>query len=1261
MTEAVSATTLEPYLPRLTAAWARERPDERVRELDATLVSVDLSGFTALSERLAAKGRAGSEELILVISGVFEGLIGITLRHGGDVLKFRGDALLILFEGEGHAERACRASVDMQWFIEHAGSTMSSVGPVSLRMSTGVHTGTVHAFLLDATHRELMVTGPATTATFRLEDASQAGEVLVSEATAAAVDPAWLGERREEGILLTLEAAKDDDAAGETPAAAEVDLEPYVPKALRAQLAFARGEAEHRQATVAFLKYAGIDDVIDAEGAEGALEQLQQIATVVSRVCDELDITWLESDIDVNAGKIYLTAGAPASSGADEERMLRALRAILDEKLPLSLRAGVNRGPIFAGDIGATARRTYAVMGDAVNLAARLVARAQPGGLLATGEVLDRSATQFETEGQPILVKGKERAVTAYSVGRVTGVREEQAAQVLPVVGREPELTQLQEAVNAARMRQGRLVEIVGETGIGKTRLVEELKLLAVGFNQLTANCERYATQVPFYPFRENLRPLAGIMPGLSSEEAGAHLQGFIPAVMPDLAPWLPLLAIPFDAKVEMTPETEAIDEKFRRDKLHETLEQFFLRMFLMPTLMVFEDAQWMDDASRFALQHLMANPLGRPWLVVVTRRADGEPVAVDEARRAATWSARRGGGGAARALGGRRPAASAGHSHGVRGPVRRQPALRARARCGRARRSGHRHAAGVDRNAPHRADRRARRRRPHAAALRIGHRAELRPRAPARDPGRRARGRGRARPLAAARRVRRLGGRRRAALPPGPVPRDRLRGALVPPPARHPPPRRRRRSSGAPATAPTRRRGSSRCTSSRLRSTSGRGATRSWRATTRGRRSRTPSRPSCTTARSRRPISSSSTRPKWRLWPKRSGTCPSSSRRTSGPTRPTGGPRRSPRTRPRSHACSGSAASSASGRASTTRRSAGTSGRSSSSAPTATPHAARTLSSATAGVRFRQGEFALAIDHAKTAIGLAEAGADPRAVGHGHYLVDIALTRLGTPDPTRRERALPLLEEAGDLVGQSSLHNNAGVAAYYLGDWDDAVQHYRRSGELSARAGDVVNAARASNNEAEILSDQGRLDEARVLLEEAQRVWRAARYPIGAALATANLGRVAARARRFEDAHQLFEEAAAGFLEIGASSFVHENAARMLECLVLEGRYADARELLDATRTEAEAVGERGVLASLERSAGYAVVQARQPGGTARLHFDRSLELARELEARYEIALTLRALADTKLADDVDAARRESEDLLEQLGVLSLTTPPLP
>ena len=77
--------------------------------------------------------------------------------------------------------------------------------------------------------------------------------------------------------------------------------------------------------------------------------------------------------------------------------MLRGLRAILDADSALTLRAGVNRGPAFAGDIGASARRAYAVMGDTVNLAARLAARAEPGEILATGEVLERSRTQFET------------------------------------------------------------------------------------------------------------------------------------------------------------------------------------------------------------------------------------------------------------------------------------------------------------------------------------------------------------------------------------------------------------------------------------------------------------------------------------------------------------------------------------------------------------------------------------------------------------------------------------------------------------------------------------------------------------------------------------------------------------------------------------------------------------------------------------------------------------------------------------------------
>ena len=100
----------------------------------------------------------------------------------------------------------------------------------------------------------------------------------------------------------------------------------------------------------------------------------------------------------MNACKLYLTAGAPSSTGDDAEGMVRGLREILAVDVELPLRAGVNRGNVFTGDIGATSRRTYAVMGDAVNLAARLTARAAPGELLATADVLDRARTAYASD-----------------------------------------------------------------------------------------------------------------------------------------------------------------------------------------------------------------------------------------------------------------------------------------------------------------------------------------------------------------------------------------------------------------------------------------------------------------------------------------------------------------------------------------------------------------------------------------------------------------------------------------------------------------------------------------------------------------------------------------------------------------------------------------------------------------------------------------------------------------------------------------------
>ena len=95
-----------PFIPRLTLEWLRDSPEQRWLELEGTLAFIDISGFTAMSERLSSQGRAGAEEVTEVMNATFEALLDVAYAEGGGLLKFGGDALLLLYDDEDHAPRA---------------------------------------------------------------------------------------------------------------------------------------------------------------------------------------------------------------------------------------------------------------------------------------------------------------------------------------------------------------------------------------------------------------------------------------------------------------------------------------------------------------------------------------------------------------------------------------------------------------------------------------------------------------------------------------------------------------------------------------------------------------------------------------------------------------------------------------------------------------------------------------------------------------------------------------------------------------------------------------------------------------------------------------------------------------------------------------------------------------------------------------------------------------------------------------------------
>ena len=258
---------LTPFVPRVVVDWLRTDPTALWRELEGTLAFVDISGFTALNERLAQKGKLGAEEVTEVMNRTFERLLDVAYAFGGGLLKFGGDALLLFFTGDDHAARACDAAYGMRTALEELGEPQTSVGPVTLKMHVGIHADTFDFFLVGESHRELLLTGPGVTRTVAMESGAEAGEILVSEETAARLPEEILGEAKEGGRLLTL-AAGASGGIEPLPPLEGVDLATCVPGPIRRVVADGRAESEHRQASVAFVHFGGVDALLAESGAE---------------------------------------------------------------------------------------------------------------------------------------------------------------------------------------------------------------------------------------------------------------------------------------------------------------------------------------------------------------------------------------------------------------------------------------------------------------------------------------------------------------------------------------------------------------------------------------------------------------------------------------------------------------------------------------------------------------------------------------------------------------------------------------------------------------------------------------------------------------------------------------------------------------------------------------------------------------------------------------------------------------------------------
>jgi predicted ATPase/class 3 adenylate cyclase len=610
------------YVPRLLPAWAAAEPGPAHRVVDGSLLLFDITGFTPLTERLARRGREGAEELSNLLDAVFSQLLMDAEDEGADLLKWGGDALLLLFDGPDHGCRAARAALRMQRALAQTGRATTSIGRVKLRASAGVETGPVHLVLAGnpAHHRELVLLGPTATGVTMLEHSAGMGEVLVGDATAADLGPGLVRPHAGSGHLL---------AGAPTPAnpirQPEVQPMPAViqqllPPQLWAYLSQPSREPEHRTVAVAFLRFDETDTVLAEDGLEVLTTAVDEVLRNVQEASAAHEISFSDTDVDMNGGKILLVGGAPRSAGDDTDRLLTAVCEAVNRAGRLPLRAGISQGRVFTGDTGSPTRRTYSVKGDAVNLAARLAAHAASGSILMAADVLEHTRRSYAVNDAPMAsLKGKSKPVPVVTLLQPLEPRRQQdTGDVL--IGRAAEMAILRAATEQLIKGSGGVIEMVGEPGLGKTRLVDETVAQAGNVPVLRCDCERTGAGTPYTPVRRLLHQVLGTSSGMDPSAVAKCLQDCVAAAAPELVPWVSLLGVVLDVTLPPSPQVAELEEEHRAERVPEIVADMLERMVPTPMTLVVEDSHLADPASEGVLVAIARRTERQPWLLLVTR-----------------------------------------------------------------------------------------------------------------------------------------------------------------------------------------------------------------------------------------------------------------------------------------------------------------------------------------------------------------------------------------------------------------------------------------------------------------------------------------------------------------------------------------------------------------------------------------------------------------------------------------------------------------
>jgi adenylate cyclase len=582
----------------------------------ATILFADVSGFTAMSEALLRQDQSGAEYLTQILNQYFFTMINTVNQYQGSIAKFGGDSLTILFphsDAYNYELAAIHCAKHMMQNMGLLSNLRTPAGTFELLMKCGLAFGKIYETVLGTpnTQMEYIVAGEPLDIAARAENLAARKEIILHDDFFERVKHDIAIGVKQTDYLVFKETHKFPRLPLALPPnfmGLEADDQDYVLQALKSfahpsqfETLFSGGvgfTGEHRNIAVVFLSFQGIPYKAN---------QLQQFYTHLYQTIKRYNGYVNKLDMGDKGAKALLLFGAPRSDGKERTHALHAVEELIRQNpMKLVLKAGINWGHAYCGWIGGVYRKEYTAIGDTVNTAARLMVQANRNQILCikhTQQTLETMAT-WESQGM-VQFKGKLEPLEVFDLLEVTDAKE--TIEKMPFVGRKTEIQTISQRLERCRFKSGWMIAIQGESGIGKTRLIEELipKAHLAGYLVLSGGFDHMST--PYDPIKQIIAQEAGIERHHTDRERQLRYKTYFEHHIPELSKFIPVLIQTLGEDFPHSGFTQKLNQAHRHQLIFHGLERWLIHLAeQQPVMLIIEDMHYSDEDTRLLLNHLL-------------------------------------------------------------------------------------------------------------------------------------------------------------------------------------------------------------------------------------------------------------------------------------------------------------------------------------------------------------------------------------------------------------------------------------------------------------------------------------------------------------------------------------------------------------------------------------------------------------------------------------------------------------------------------